>query len=137
MEWRFHRIIILAPTVVYRNNIQAGTATVAINGKGCLTGTVTKTFVIDTLPITKCTVSGLSNAFNYTGKSIKPKITVKNGSVTIPSANYTVSFKNNKKIGKATATIKGKGNLSGSIKKTFTIQPKITLKKTRYSKVLG
>ncbi len=36
---------------------------------------------------------------------------------------YTVSYKNNKKVGKATVTITFKDGYSGTVKKTFTIRP--------------
>ncbi len=66
-------------------------------------------------------------SYTYTGKSIKPAVTVKdaNGS-TISSANYTVSYKNNKYPGKASVTITFKGNYSGTVTETFTIKPKAT-----------
>lgn len=66
-------------------------------------------------------------SYTYTGKSIKPAVAVTdtNGS-TISSANYTVSYENNKYPGKATVTIAFKGNYSGTVTKTFTIKPKAT-----------
>ncbi|MDO4322262.1 MAG: leucine-rich repeat protein [Lachnospiraceae bacterium] len=124
-------------TVSYKNNIEAGIATVTVTGKGILTGTAAVNFAITAAPITQCTIEGLSDRFDYTGKTIKPAVTVKLGSVTVPSTNYTVTYKNNKKVGKATATITGQGALSGSVTINFVIQPKITLKKTSYSKTTG
>ncbi len=64
--------------------------------------------------------------FTYTGKQIKPVVTVidVDGKV-ISSANYTVTYKNNKKIGKATVTVAFKGSkYEGVVNKTFTIIPK-------------
>ena len=40
--------------------------------------------------------------------------------------DYTLAYKNNKNVGKATVTIKGKGNYTSSVSKTFTINPKTT-----------
>ena len=63
----------------------------------------------------------------YTGKEIKPTVTVKDSSEkVIDSSNYTVAYKNNKNVGTATVTIKMKGKYSGTIQKTFTIKPKTT-----------
>ena len=63
----------------------------------------------------------------YTGKAIKPSVTVKDSKgKTISSKYYTVSYKNNKNVGKATVTITFKGNYTGKITKTFTINPKGT-----------
>ena len=71
--------------------------------------------------IKKASVKGISNK-NYNGKSQKQSIKVKLGKKTLKQGtDYTVSYKNNKNIGKATVTIKGKGKYEGSIKKTFQI----------------
>ena len=71
--------------------------------------------------IKKALVSGISNK-NYNGKSQKQSIKVKLGKKTLKQGtDYAVSYKNNKNIGKATVTIKGKGKYEGSIKKTFQI----------------
>ena len=76
--------------------------------------------------IKKCTVSGIKNK-TYTGKSLTQKITVKNGSTTLTEGtDYTVTYKNNKNVGKATVTITGKGIYTESVSKTFTISPKAT-----------
>ena len=67
----------------------------------------------------------------YTGKAQKVKVTVKdaNGKV-VSAANYTVTYKNNVKVGKATVTVKGKGNYAGTKTATFKIIPKApTIKK--------
>ena len=61
----------------------------------------------------------------YTGKAIKPAPVVKyKGVKLVKGTDYTVAYKNNKAIGKATVTIKGKGNYKGSVRKTFRINPK-------------
>ena len=68
-------------------------------------------------------VTGVKNA-TYTGKAIKPNPVVKlDGAKLIEGTDYTVSYKNNKKIGKATVTITGIGDYTGTVKKTFKISP--------------
>lgn len=58
----------------------------------------------------------------YTGKALKPSVTVKlNGKTLKNGTDYTVSYKNNTKVGTATVTITGKGNYTGTITKTFKI----------------
>ena len=48
----------------------------------------------------------------------------------ITYTDYTVSYKNNKKVGTATITIKGKGDYAGTVTKTFKINPvKTSVKK--------
>ena len=124
-------------TVAYKNNTNAGTATVTITGKGSYTGTITKTFKITAASIAKSTVTGIANKY-YTGKAITQSPTVKLGNKTLKKGtDYTVTFKNNKAVGKATVTIKGKGNYSGTVTKTFKILPKKTTLKTAASPKKG
>ncbi len=59
----------------------------------------------------------------YTGKALKPTVKVKLSGKTLNSKYYTVSYSNNKNIGKGTVTVKGKNGYSGSVKKTFKIVP--------------
>lgn len=60
----------------------------------------------------------------YFGKAITPAVKVNIGSKVLKNGrDYTLKYSNNKKIGKATITIKGKGVYSGTIKKTFKIVP--------------
>ena len=61
----------------------------------------------------------------YTGKALKPAVTVKYDGKTLKNGkDYTVSYKNNKKPGLATVTVKGKGEYSGTATATFKIAPK-------------
>ena len=61
----------------------------------------------------------------YTGKAIKPAPVVKyNGKKLVKGTDYTVTYADNKNIGKATVTIKGKGKYKDSVKVTFRINPK-------------
>ncbi|MBQ8134655.1 MAG: type I pullulanase [Clostridia bacterium] len=118
-------------TVSYSNNKNAGTATVTVKGKNPYTGTVKTTFKITGKSITKASISGVKSSYAYTGKAQSPTVTVKDGSVTLKkNTDYTVSYKNNTKVGTATITIKGKGNYSGSTTKTFKITAKSLAKFT-------
>lgn len=75
--------------------------------------------------ISKATVTVASAI--YTGKTLKPKVTVKLSGKTLSSKYYTVSYSNSKNIGKATVTVKGKNGYSGTVKKNFNVVPaKIT-----------
>ena len=109
-------------TVSYSNNTKVGTATVKITGKGNYTGSVSKTFKIKN-NFKKATVLGISNK-SYTGKNITQSITVKyNGKTLKNGTDYTVSYSSNKNIGTATVKIAGKGSYTGTITKTFKINP--------------
>ena len=73
--------------------------------------------------ITKATVSGISTKA-FTGKTITQNVTVKVGNTVLKNGtDYTVSYSNNKKVGKATVKITGKGKYGGVITKTFKINP--------------
>ena len=109
-------------TVSYSNNTKVGTATVKITGKGNYTGSVSKTFKIKN-NFKKATVSGISTKA-FTGKNITQSITVKyNGKTLKKGTDYTVSYSNNKNIGTATVKITGKCSYTGTITKTFKINP--------------
>ena len=109
-------------TVSYSNNTKVGTAKVTITGKGNYTGSVSKTYSIKN-NFKKATISGISNK-SYTGKNITQSITVKhNGKTLKKGTDYTVSYSNNKNIGTATVKITGKGSYTGTVTKTFKINP--------------
>ncbi|WP_419562951.1 hypothetical protein [Ruminococcus sp.] len=109
-------------TVSYSNNTKVGTATVKITGKGNYTGSVSKTYSIKN-NFKKATISGISTKA-FTGKNITQNITVKyNGKTLKNGTDYTVSYSNNKKIGTATVKIAGKGSYTGTVTKTFKINP--------------
>ncbi|MDO4859718.1 MAG: fibronectin type III domain-containing protein [Bacillota bacterium] len=107
----------------------AGQYLMMVIGIGDYTGTITKTINIKTVPITS--VNANQQAVIYNGKRRYKTITVKaklNGTVRTlkKGTEYTVAYKNNKNVGKATITIKGKGNYKGTFKRTFKIRPRAT-----------
>lgn len=87
-----------------------------------------------TKDISKLTISKISNK-SYTGKAVKPAVTVKDGDKKLKKGtDYTVSYKNNTKIGTASVTIKGKGDYTGEKTLSFKIVPaKTTLKVSKKS----
>ncbi len=111
-------------TVSYKNNKEAGTATVTLTGKGDYTGTRKVTFTIKPAKLSKCTFSALKDAV-YSGAARKPGVTVKFGTAKLKKGtDYTVAYKNNIEVGTATVTLTGKGNFTGTKKLTFAINPK-------------
>ena len=61
----------------------------------------------------------------YTGKALKPVVTVRAGTVTFKNGtDYTVGYWNNTKVGKATTKVTMKDNYKGSKTATFKILPK-------------
>ncbi len=73
--------------------------------------------------ISKATVTVAATSV-YTGKALKPTVTVKLGGKTLKSGtDYTVAYKSNTNCGKANITITGKGNYTGTKTATFIIKP--------------
>ena len=69
-------------------------------------------------------VSLSSSSYTYDGSAKKPGVTITDANgAKIASSNYSVAYSNNVKKGTATATVTFKGNYSGTVKKTFIINP--------------
>ena len=113
-------------TLSYNNDTNAGTAAVTITGKGNYTGRAVKHFIISRRGVNTLSTGGISNR-TYTGRIIKPSVTVKYGSKTLrQNTDYTLSYGKNKNTGKATVKVTGKGNYTGTVTKSFYIVPKKT-----------
>ena len=107
--------------LVYKDNINAGTASVDIKGIGTYSGTATETFTITPKHVSPA-VSGIV-AKTYNGKAQTQDIVVKDGDTTlVEGTDYTVSYKNNVNAGTASLTILGIGNYSAFEPRTFTIK---------------
>lgn len=80
------------------------------------------TFTITTASVTAVNVSNIS-VQTYKGKAVTPAVTVKVGGRKLKAGtDYIVTYSNNNKCGKATATITGIGNYSGTADKEFVIK---------------
>ena len=113
-------------TATYTNNIEPGTATVTVKGKGNFKGTLTATFKINKLKISAAAITLSRTTMKYTGKALKPTVTVKakvDGKlVTLTKGtDYTVTYTDNIEAGTATVTVKGIGHFTGTQKVTFKI----------------
>ena len=127
----------------YMNNTKVGTAKIIIAGKGSYYGTITKSFKITKIPITKEMLDEASKnkIKGYTGKAVKTGvglfdsnakyrangtfINYKTPKQLEEKTDYTLSFKNNvKPSDKAEIIVKGKGIYTGTISVYFTIQDK-------------
>lgn len=108
--------------VLYSDNINAGTATITVNGKGEYGGTITSTFTITPATLTDAMVSSIADQ-TYTGSAIEPDVTVTfNGNTLVKDTDYQVTYSNNTARGNAaTATITGINNFEGTVTKTFNI----------------
>lgn len=118
-------------SVSYKNNKNAGTATVTVTGKGNYKDSIKTTFKIKKASIQLASSSKVTTK-SYTGKAIKPNVKLTYKSKTLKkNTDYTLSYKNNKKVGTATITIKGKGNFTGTKTLTFKIKESYTKYKVR------
>ena len=102
--------------------VNAGSYSYTVSGINYFNSSVNGTFKINPKPVTP-TITLSQTSYTYNGSQCKPTPTVKDGSTTIPSSEYTVSYSNNTNVGTATCTITDKsgGNYTVSGSKTFTI----------------
>ncbi len=81
--------------------------------------------LIERTSVKNAKVTLSKTSYVYSGKAKKPGVTVKVGKTKLTKGiDYTVTYKKNKAVGKATVTIKGKGAYTGTVSKTFKINPK-------------
>ena len=104
------------------NNINVGTATVTITGKGNYTGEITKEFTISAASLEHAIISLSPSSFAYDGTAKEPTVTVTLGDKTLTKdTDFTVAYSDNTEIGTATVTVTGDGNYSGTKTASFTI----------------
>ena len=113
-------------TVTYSNNTAPGAGMVTVTGKGNFSGTIQKSFSINEAgktAIGAATVTLEKDTYLETGAAIEPGVTsVVLGEKTLTKdTDYSVSYMNNEVPGTAEVVIAGKGDYTGSVKKTFTI----------------
>ena len=110
-------------TLSWQSNKNPGTAVITATGKGNWTGTKKISFSVKTRDFS--TVSVHIPDTYYTGKARKSAPVVTVGSVTLVNGrDYKITYKNNKNIGTAKATLTGLGYYTGSRTVTFKIVPK-------------
>ena len=108
-------------TAVYSGNVNAGTATVTVTGKGNYAGTARGTFRILPASIAGGSFAGIA-AYTYNGAAFAPAPAFAAGGRTLArGADYDLSYANNVNAGTATVTATGKGNYTGAKSTTFTI----------------
>ncbi|OKZ47011.1 MAG: hypothetical protein BHV89_21095 [Clostridiales bacterium 41_21_two_genomes] len=111
-------------SVAYSNNVKKGTATATVTFKGNYSGTVKKTFIIYPAKVSNVKLS--STSYTYNGKTKTPSVTVKDnkGRKLKNGTDYTVKYSSGRKnVGKYAVKVTFKGNYSGTVKKTFKINP--------------
>ncbi|HCT92826.1 MAG TPA: hypothetical protein DF613_15820 [Lachnospiraceae bacterium] len=110
-------------TVSYQNNKKPGRASVTFKGRGNYTGTVKVSYTIKEKSIENVTYICQKNR-EYNGKKQSAGLVLKNGSVRLrKNQDYTLSYKDNKEIGRASVTVRGIGNYRGRKTVRFSIVP--------------
>lgn len=103
------------------DNISAGTATVTVIGIGRFEGERTYTFTIQPCQISEKDIS-VSGKLEFTGTPVEPLITVtKDGKTLENGKDYTVTYYDNDRVGKALATVEGTGNYCGIVNLEYEI----------------
>lgn len=108
--------------LTYKNNINAGTATVTLIGLGSYTGISgdVATFTIVPLNINSAVIQAPAE-INYLNQDVKlyPGVNffvyAPDGVTLIDSTNYSIDYTNNKQIGTMIAYVKGTKNLTGTV----------------------
>ena len=111
--------------VAYTDNINVGTATATVTGKGNYSGTRSVNFTINPKPLTDGMVALSSTSFIYSGSEQKPVVSVTDTDNNMPltqNTDYTVTYPTDAiSQGTKTVTIRGIGNYTGEITKDYTI----------------
>lgn len=114
-------------TILYRNNVKNGTATMifrAIPASG-YSGQVQKKFKIAAAPLDSGMLQEGDIVTEYVPGGAKPKVTlVHNGTTLAEGTSYTLSYSDNKEIGRALIKVTGKGCYTGSFSVPFIITEK-------------
>ncbi len=116
-------------TISYSGNVNAGTATVTVTGKGGYRGTASTTFEITSVPVEGAQVTLEKDEFTFTGRAIEPTATVALGGRTlVPGTDYTLAYANNTDATclsnqPALVFVIAHGNYTGDLEASFTILP--------------
>lgn len=112
--------------VVYKNNINYGTATVTITGIKNYTSSKDFSFQISQRELSLANIATIKD-YVYSGSEIEPDIIVTDlGKTLVRNKDYSVTFRNNLDVttsGGATVILDGMGNYTGKNTAAFTITP--------------
>lgn len=116
-------------TISYKDNTDAGEASLILTGEGIYGGAKTFTFNIDRKKITDSDIvmTGFADSASYTGAPVTQNVVLTYGDITLTeNTDYVVKYYNNTAIGTARMEIIGLDkNYEGTITKDFTIGSKL------------
>ena len=108
----------------YEDNVNVGTGTVVVTGKGNFRGTKRATFAINAADVAGATIAAIPDQ-EYAGTEFAPEPEVsRKGIALVRGTDYDLSYADNVNVGTATVTVTGKGNFKGTKSVTFAIAPK-------------
>ena len=108
-------------TLTYSDNVDAGEATATLTGLGLFGGSKDCSFTITPIDLSGAALTVGTKSYECDGTAKTPAVTVKTGTSTVASSNYTVTYADNVYPGTATVTVTGTGNYGGSVSATFLI----------------
>ena len=122
-------------TCSYKDNLNAGTASVTVTGVGQYAGLINETLTFEILPRDIGSHTQVENvdakvpftSQDITFKDIRVRHDIENGTnyKELTSADYSISYENNRNAGKnAAVVVRGTGNYTGIYRKTFEIEKK-------------
>ncbi len=113
-------------TVKFSNNKNAGNAKVKVTGIGGYSGSRNITFKIVGKPFTdEYRIELSKDSYVYNTQEHKPSVKFYFGNMPLKNGkDFTVKYEDNINAGVGTVIVTGKGKYSGTMKKTFTINPK-------------
>jgi hypothetical protein len=118
----------------YKNNINAGTATVTLTGAGNFTGTRSATFKISPCDVSRINVSGVeTKTYNGSAQTQAPVLKYSE-KILVKGTDYALSYKDNVNAGTAVMTITGAGNFIGTREVKFNIA-KLSMDKVTVSAI--
>lgn len=109
-------------SVTYSNNINAGTATITVQGTGNYRGTKTLNFTINPKTLASDMVVLTDIPTTYNQQLQKPTVTISDGTL-MTSNDYILTNDGGTNQGTYNVTVVGKANYSGTVTKAFTIAP--------------
>lgn len=109
--------------VAYSDNVNVGTATVTVTGKGNYASTKTTTFKITAKTLTEDMVHlSTPTTFTYNGKIQKPTVIVSDGNA-MTALDYTIINDDHSDANTYNVEVIGTHNYTGSVTKPYTINP--------------
>ena len=115
-------------TVNYKNNVDVGTATATITGKGFYSNTSSKNYTIkqalpgQAITIKNAKITGINRSYGYTGSTYTPNFkVVLNKKTLTANTDYTYTFEDNTNPGVAKLIINGKGTYHDKLIYEFVI----------------